>query len=155
MKTIKVFLTFAACLSLSLSACGSKSKTTSQNAQTNIAVSAVWARATAAGQTEGAVYLDIENKGDKSDSLKSVTVSKDVAGEAMLHETFAADDGSLGMKHMMDLEIPSKTTVRLEPGKYHVMLMDLAKPLKANDTFKLTLKFEDAGTVETVATVTP
>jgi len=43
------------------------------------------------------------------------------------------------------LEIPAGKTVELAPGGYHVMLMELAAPLKEGSTFDLTLTFEKAG----------
>ena len=41
--------------------------------------------------------------------------------------------------------------MELKPGAYHLMLVGLKAPLKAGDTFPMTLKFEKAG--EVVVTV--
>jgi hypothetical protein len=38
--------------------------------------------------------------------------------------------------------------VSLEPGGYHIMLLDLAEPLEDGDTFELTLRFEQAGEMD-------
>ena len=38
---------------------------------------------------------------------------------------------------------PAGKPVELKPGGYHVMLMDLAQPLKEGDSVPLTLTFED------------
>jgi periplasmic copper chaperone A len=37
------------------------------------------------------------------------------------------------------LELPAGQAVELKPGGYHVMLMDLKRPLKAGDTVAVTL----------------
>ncbi len=57
------------------------------------------------------------------------------------------------------LALPAGKVVDLKPGGYHVMLMDLVKPLKDGDTVPLQLTVEDkAGkkqTVEVKAVVRP
>jgi periplasmic copper chaperone A len=45
------------------------------------------------------------------------------------------------------LEIKPGETVELKPGSFHIMFVDLKKPLGAGDHFKATLAFEKAGTV--------
>ncbi len=45
------------------------------------------------------------------------------------------------------------TTVALEPGGYHIMLMELAKPLVVGEKVKVTLTFEKAGDVVVEAEV--
>ncbi len=45
------------------------------------------------------------------------------------------------------LEIKPGQTVKLEPGGYHVMFMQLKEPLKQGEVLKGELTFEKAGTV--------
>ena len=45
------------------------------------------------------------------------------------------------------LPIEPGKTVKLAPGGYHLMLMDLKTPLKQGDKVPLTLEFEKAGKV--------
>jgi len=45
------------------------------------------------------------------------------------------------------LTIEPGKTVKLAPGGYHLMLMDLKSPLKQGDKVPLTLEFEKAGKV--------
>ena len=45
------------------------------------------------------------------------------------------------------LVIEPGKTVKLAPGGYHVMLMDLKSPLKQGDKLPVTLEFEKAGKV--------
>jgi len=46
------------------------------------------------------------------------------------------------------LTIEPGKTVKLAPGGYHLMLMDLKNPLKQGDKLPLTLEFEKAGKVQ-------
>ncbi len=46
------------------------------------------------------------------------------------------------------LAIPAGATVKLEPGGFHLMLMQLKQPLTAGQRYKATLVFEKAGAVE-------
>ena len=62
------------------------------------------------------------------------------------------DMGAMVMQQIMALDLPAGETVNLEPGGYHVMLIDLAEPLAEGDTFNVTLDFAEADdlTVEVV-----
>lgn len=52
-------------------------------------------------------------------------------------------DGAMTMRELQDgLVLPAGETVSLEPGGYHVMLLDLPDPLETGETFDLTLEFE-------------
>ena len=130
-----------------------------------IRVTGAWARTTVAGQTTGAVYFTIR-AGAVTDDLTRVSVSNHVAGSAMLHRTMTGesggdmpgmdmgdDDSMSSMEAVHDLEIASGTTVRFQPGSYHVMLMDLTAPLERGTRFTLTLAFRHAGEVVVPVTV--
>jgi copper(I)-binding protein len=95
-----------------------------------------FARATPPGARSGGVFLSVENKGDRTDRL--LTVSTPVAGTAELHQ-MVMDAG---------LDVKPGDRLVLQPGAYHVMLTDLKRPLQAGDSFPLTLGFEKAGSIE-------
>ena len=125
-----------------------------------ITVSDVWARSSPSGVTMGAAYFDITSVDD--DSLVAVSVSRDVAARAEIHEAVKAMDmgddemhdhdmgddemheDAMSMQEMDALELPAGTLVQLVPGGYHIMLIDLAKPLVVGETFDLTLDFDQA-----------
>ena len=46
------------------------------------------------------------------------------------------------------LSIEPGKTVKLAPGGYHLMLLDLKSPLKQGDKLPVTLEFEKAGKVK-------
>lgn len=61
--------------------------------------------------------------------------------------------GNMMMKQVHAVEVPAGKHVMLEPGGLHIMLFDLAGPLKAGETVPVTLTFEQAGQVKVDATV--
>ena len=123
-------------------------------------VSDVWARSSPSGVTMGAAYFDITSVDD--DLLVAVSVSSDVAARAEIHEVVKVmdmgddemhdhdmgDDGmyddAMSMQEMDALDLPAGTLVQLAPGGYHIMLIDLAKPLVVGETFDFTLDFDQA-----------
>ena len=104
-----------------------------------------FARATPPGAKTAGVFVTVENTGSQSDRL--ISVSSPVAGVADLHE-MKVDAGVMRMRGVAALEVKPGETLELKPGGYHVMLSELRRPLKVGDKFPLTLKFENAGTVE-------
>jgi hypothetical protein len=111
----------------------------------SIQVEKPWTRATPAGATTGAVYLTIDNKSGAADRLTGA--SSDVADKLQIHEMKVVN-GVMQMREVPGgLQVPAKGAVVLKPGSYHVMLIGLKNPLKAGDSFPLTLVFEKAGNV--------
>jgi len=96
-------------------------------------------------------YLTIRNDGDTADKL--VKAGTPVADEVQVHR-MSESGGEMTMKRVRDLPVPAHRTVRLTPGKLHLMLM---KPhdLHQGHTVKLTLTFAKAGTHTTAAQVVP
>src|SRR5579875_585743 len=111
----------------------------------SIEVSAAWARATPGGAKTAAAYMTITNKGTADDRLLAVSTS--VAKTASLHKT-ESDNGIMKMAPVKALAVKAGSTLVFKPGSYHVMLMGLSAPLKAGETFPMTLVFEKAGKIE-------
>jgi copper(I)-binding protein len=106
-------------------------------------LSDAWARETVSGQTATAAYLTIANRGGSADTL--VAVGAPVPARASLHRT-RRDDGIARMRPIEGgLEIPPGESVRLEPGGPHIMIENLAGPLGAGETLRLTLRFTRTG----------
>jgi len=117
----------------------------------SIEIEKPWARATPGGAITGAVYMTIENKAQVEDRLTGA--ASDAAGKLQIHEMKVVD-GVMQMRELPGgLPIPANGEVALKPGGYHVMLIDLRKPLKSGETVALTLFFEKAGKVEVAAPV--
>jgi copper(I)-binding protein len=111
----------------------------------DLVITQVWSRATPGGARIAGGYLTIENKGAAPDRL--VSGSGDFAGKVEIHE-MAMNNGVMTMRALdKGLPIEPGKTVKLAPGGYHLMLMDLKTPLKQGDKVPLTLQFEKAGKV--------
>jgi copper(I)-binding protein len=112
-----------------------------------------WARATPPGAEVAGGYLAIENAGEEADRLVSATA--EVAGRVEIHEMNVVD-GVMKMRPLPGgVEIPAGGAVELKPGSYHLMLMDLARPLKEGEAFAGTLTFEKGGSVKVTYAVGP
>ena len=109
-----------------------------------------YARPTPPGARTGGAYFIVENKGGEPDRL--VRVGTPVADAAEIH-SMTMDGNMMRMRAVRALDIPARTTTTLKPGGYHVMLMDLKRPLAVGDSIPLTLTFERAGTIEINARV--
>lgn len=111
----------------------------------DLVITQVWSRATPTGAKVAGGYLTIENKGTAPDRL--VSGAGDFAGKVEIHE-MAMNNGVMTMRPLdKGLPIEPGKTVKLAPGGYHLMLMDLKQPLKQGDKVPLTLEFEKAGKV--------
>ncbi|OYU91354.1 MAG: hypothetical protein CFE29_00180 [Bradyrhizobiaceae bacterium PARB1] len=112
----------------------------------DLMISAPWTRATPPAAKVAGGYLTITNNGKTSDKL----IGGSFAGGSRIevHE-MSVTDGVMKMRPLNDgLEIKPGATVKLEPGGYHLMLMDLKKPFTKGDKVKAQLQFEKAGTVD-------
>lgn len=103
-----------------------------------------WSRATVEVVPTGVVYMVLRNTGTSTDRL--VGVSTPVAQKAELH-THIKDGELVRMRQVEAIELVSSTSVALEPGGLHVMLIGLKQPLVKDQPFPLTLVFEEAGPV--------
>ena len=111
----------------------------------SLVITQAWSRATPGGAKIGGGYLTIENKGTTPDRL--IGGSGDMAAKVELHE-MSVKDGVMTMRALdKGLAIEPGKTVKLAPGGYHLMLMDLKNPLKQGDKVPVTLEFEKAGKV--------
>lgn len=137
----------ALALALPLAACqDAPDRAATEPAASRIAVSHGWSRETAPGQDAGGAFLTIVNQGTAPDRLLGGTTP--LAQDVQIHTVDMAG-GVMRMRQLADgLEIPAGATVTLAPGGYHVMLMDLQRPLARGEAVPLTLEFENAGRIE-------
>lgn len=112
----------------------------------DLQITTPWTRATPKGAKVGGGYLVITNTGKTADRLTAG--SSDISERFEIHE-MTMTDGVMKMRPLASgLEIKPGQKVELKPGGYHIMFMDLKKPLAQGDTVKVTLTFEKAGKVE-------
>jgi copper(I)-binding protein len=129
------------CLALLLMAAGSAAP-----AADGIAVTGAWARATAPGQKTGAVYLELKSTQDAA----LVGAESPAARKIELHST-TLDSGVMRMRPLARIELPANATVRIAPGGFHLMLVDLRQPLHPGDRLQVTLIIERGGARSRVA----
>ncbi len=121
-------------------------------AQAQTTVAEPWIRGTVPQQKATGMFAHITSaKGGKL-----VSASSPVAGVVEIHE-MAMEGNVMKMRALANgLDLPAGKSVALQPGGYHVMLMDLKQQLKAGDTVAVTLVIEGAGkTRETVEIQAP
>jgi copper(I)-binding protein len=78
------------------------------------------------------------------DRLVGAGIPKRVAARVELHEVVTDARGGMTMRRVEGIPLPPGTPVRLRPGAFHLMLVDLAASLADGDTIDVTLRFERA-----------
>jgi copper(I)-binding protein len=97
------------------------------------------------------VALTIRNNGSVADHLSGGRTP--VAERVEVHQTRLVN-GQREMDFLPNgLGVPPQTTLLLEPGTYHVMLVGLRQDLAQGQTIPLTLIFDRAGEVTVMARV--
>lgn len=144
----KLLLVSLLVLALGVAACA---PAVDPNADPNITIEDPWARPSPMAEGMGAAYMVFENTGG-DDAL--IGARTDVAAVVEIHEVTMEDD-VMRMRPVegQRLSIPAGGDVTLEPGGYHIMLIDLNQQLVPGETFMLTLEFERSGTRDVMVTV--
>jgi copper(I)-binding protein len=121
-------------------------------ADTNtIIISHAHARATVPGQTTGAVYLDIENRGKIDDKL--LRIATPVAQSAEVH-SMTMDGTIMRMREVPQVDFAPAAKVSMAANEgLHIMLIGLKQPLRPGQKIPLALRFEKAGKIEVEAVV--
>jgi periplasmic copper chaperone A len=99
-----------------------------------VTVTEAWVRGTVATQKATGAFMKIRS----SDDAKLVAAASPSASIVEVHE-MAIKDNVMTMRAVDALALPAGKTVELKPGGYHVMLIDLVKPLAKGDTVPVTL----------------
>jgi copper(I)-binding protein len=113
-----------------------------------VKITDAWARATPGKAVNGAAYLTLV--APAADRL--VAISTPVAGKAELH-TMTMEGSVMRMRPLAALDLPAGQAVTLKPGAVHIMLQGLHEPLRAGQSFPLTLTFEKAGTQQVAVAI--
>ena len=115
----------------------------------DVAVKDAWVRTTVPGQKGTGAFMSLTAKSD----LRLVGVSSPVAGVAEVHEMTMNGD-VMQMRAVAGVDLPAGKAVALQPGGFHVMLLDLKTALPKSATVPLTLLFKDAKGVESKVELT-
>ena len=101
-----------------------------------------WARESPMLDLAGAAYMVIHNDTDADDAL--VGASSPAAEVVELHLSSMDEEGMMSMNQVTEIAVPAHGEAVLEPGGYHVMLIDLLEPLVADTEIELSLEFMTA-----------
>ena len=111
----------------------------------DIQITTAWSRELPPTAPVGAAFMKVENHSDQADRLMSADSS--IAEITELHAHIHEGD-VMRMVKVDAIDVPAHGSLTLEPGGYHIMLIDLKKPLVAGEQLPLTLQFEHAGQVD-------
>ncbi|MDR3352366.1 MAG: copper chaperone PCu(A)C [Zoogloeaceae bacterium] len=103
-----------------------------------LVVTEAWVRATVSGQTATGAFMKLTAQAP----LALVAVRSAISPRAELHEMRHEND-VMTMRRVERLPLKRSETTLLAPGGLHIMLMELAAPLRAGDVVELTLVVED------------
>lgn len=132
MSTLRSFLVYLAVLFL-LTACSS------QDDEVPIRMVDPWVRATVAGQTTAAGYIEFHSK----ERMRLINVTSPQAGAVGIHR-MVHQNQVMRMEELGTLDIPANETITLAPNGLHFMLTNLKAPLTAGDEVTLSFTFEFA-----------
>ncbi|WP_020677451.1 copper chaperone PCu(A)C [Geopsychrobacter electrodiphilus] len=121
-----------------------------QDLESTILVSHAWIRAMPPSMKNTAAYLTIENKTKTELVLQSVTTTASKIVE--IHQ-MAMDGDMMKMKMVDALHIPTGGRLELSPNGFHLMIIDLHRPLVEGETLPLVLNFKDGTTLTVNAVV--
>lgn len=113
-----------------------------------------WVRLVPPVVKDTAAYLTLENRGKTP--LRLVGAETEVAERVSFHQNNREHRGGqvvLGMRPLPYLDIPPGGRVEFRPGKYHLMLEGLKRPLKAGEKVVLVLKFQDGSRLKVILPV--
>lgn len=111
----------------------------------NVSVTDAWARATMPGQQVSGAYLQIKSDVD----ARLLSVSSPAVPRVEMHE-MKMDGDVMRMREVKAIDLPKGQTVTLEPGGFHLMLMNLKKPIAAGDVIPFTLMVESGGKKQSI-----
>ncbi len=103
----------------------------------SVTVKDAWIRGTVQGQTATGAFMEFTGKAN----ARLVGVTTPLTKTAEVH-SMKMENGVMKMFPVDGIDVPAGKTVRLASGGYHVMLMNLQKPLNAGDKVPLQLTFE-------------
>jgi hypothetical protein len=102
-----------------------------------VEVKDAWARPALQGQSATGAFMTLTAR----DGARLVGAASPVAGVVEIHE-MVMEGSVMKMRAIGGLELAPGRSVELKPGGYHVMLMDLKRPLKAGERVPVELRFE-------------
>ncbi len=104
----------------------------------DVTVTEAWVRGTVPAQSATGAFMKLKSSQD----LTLVNAASPAARIVEVHKMVMSGN-VMAMRAVDDVALPAGQTVEFKPGGYHVMLMDLVKPLGKGDKVPITLTFVD------------
>lgn len=105
----------------------------------------VWFRESVPGSENGAGFGTLRNLSDED--IVIVAGYSDISADVELHRHAHRDD-QMFMEQIEALTVPAGESVILQPGGYHLMLMQLKQPLVPGEEHQLTLRLDNGERIE-------
>lgn len=112
----------------------------------------LWLRQSVPGAENGAGFGTLRNISDED--IVIVAAYSNAASDVELHRHIHRD-GQMSMEQIEALSVPAGDAVTLQPGGYHLMLMELHQPLEPGNEYQLTLRLSNGERVEFKVSVKP
>ena len=106
-------------------------------AHAQVAVSDPWVRATVPAQKATGAFMQLTAPQD----MRLIEARSPAAGVVEIHE-MRMENNVMKMNAVSSLDLPAGKAVKLAPGGYHVMMMDLKAQVKEGDSIPITLVLE-------------
>ncbi|MFN8213894.1 MAG: copper chaperone PCu(A)C [Candidatus Nanopelagicales bacterium] len=149
----KLMVALAAAGALALAGCSSDSASTTESSApaTDAAVTVTDAWIPQPASDTSAMFGMVSNSGSEAVSITGGS-APDV-GMVQVHEFVKEGNKEVMQEVPGGLEIPAGGSVTLQPGGYHVMMMDVTADWQVGDEVPVTLEFTNNETVEVTAVV--
>jgi periplasmic copper chaperone A len=110
------------------------------SAHAQVKVDNAWVRGAVPGQLATGAFLDITSTRDAA----LIKAESPVAATVEVH-AMEMKNNLMTMREVPKVDLPAGKQVRLAPGGFHIMLMDLKQPVKNGEMvpLKLTIEYPD------------
>jgi len=106
-------------------------------AQAQVQVKDAWVRPALPGQGATGAFMSLLAPG----GARLLGASSPVAGVVEIHE-MTMEGNVMKMRPVPVLELPAGRLVEMKPGGYHVMMMELKRPLAVGEKVRIDLRLE-------------
>jgi len=119
----------------------------------SVEVLEAYSPAASAGVRQGEAFLKLVNHSHEPERL--IAVESDVAGEILMVQA-SRDPGNTGTVPLpAGFQIAAGATLDLGPGRSHLVLSGLSRPLLPGETYSMQLQFKNSETLDVRVEVRP
>lgn len=122
---------------LNAATCAALTLVSATAAHADVTVKEPWVRGTVASQKSTGAFMQLTT----TEPVRLVEAKSGAAKIVEIHEMRMEGDRMM-MKAVPGIDVVPGQTLELRPGGFHVMLIDVVKPLNAGDKVPLTLVLE-------------